>query len=51
MTDDRADGPGEGVGRVLGTDDATPLQFWAAVAPGTTCSSTTSWSPAASARP
>lgn len=22
------------VGRVLGTDDATPLQFWVAVAPG-----------------
>jgi DNA helicase HerA-like ATPase len=26
--------PGEPVGRVLGTTDATPLQFWAAVAPG-----------------
>ncbi|MET0458275.1 MAG: ATP-binding protein, partial [Ilumatobacteraceae bacterium] len=22
------------VGRVLGTDEATPLEFWAAVAPG-----------------
>ena len=25
---------GEPVGRVLGTADATPLQFWTAVAPG-----------------
>ena len=24
----------EVVGRVLGTDDATPLEFWVAVAPG-----------------
>ncbi|RKR91003.1 hypothetical protein BDK92_5387 [Micromonospora pisi] len=28
------DNPGEEVGRVLGTADATPLQFWTAVAPG-----------------
>ncbi|WP_213451030.1 ATP-binding protein [Rhizomonospora bruguierae] len=28
------DAPGEVVGRVLGTADATPLQFWTAVAPG-----------------
>jgi DNA helicase HerA-like ATPase len=28
------DDPGERVGRVLGTADATPLQFWTAVAPG-----------------
>ncbi len=34
MTDDQLDGPGEGVGRVLGTADATPLTFWTAVAPG-----------------
>ncbi|MER5703267.1 ATP-binding protein [Micromonospora sp. NPDC002296] len=34
MTDDEFDGPGEGVGRVLGTADATPLTFWTAVAPG-----------------
>ena len=34
MTDDLLDGPGEGVGRVLGTADATPLTFWTAVAPG-----------------
>jgi DNA helicase HerA-like ATPase len=26
--------PGQSVGRVLGTADATPLQFWTAVAPG-----------------
>src|SRR2546430_11070767 len=26
--------PGARIGRVLGTDDATPLQFWVAVAPG-----------------
>ncbi|HWS45442.1 MAG TPA: ATP-binding protein, partial [Acidimicrobiia bacterium] len=26
--------PAEPVGRVLGTDDATPLSFWVAVAPG-----------------
>ena len=26
--------PGQPVGRVLGTSDATPLQFWTAVAPG-----------------
>ena len=26
----------EPVGRVLGTDDATPLEFWTAVAPGQT---------------
>jgi len=29
-----ADETGEAVGRVLGTADATPLQFWTAVAPG-----------------
>ena len=29
-----ADETGEAVGRVLGTSDATPLQFWTAVAPG-----------------
>lgn len=29
-----ADEIGEAVGRVLGTSDATPLQFWTAVAPG-----------------
>lgn len=34
MTDDLLDGSGEGVGRVLGTADATPLTFWTAVAPG-----------------
>ncbi|MGA3488571.1 ATP-binding protein [Micromonosporaceae bacterium DT55] len=34
MTDDLSDGSGEAVGRVLGTADATPLQFWTAVAPG-----------------
>ncbi|MFC8848320.1 MULTISPECIES: ATP-binding protein [unclassified Micromonospora] len=34
MTDDGSAGPGEGVGRVLGTADATPLTFWTAVAPG-----------------
>ncbi|WP_341719759.1 ATP-binding protein [Micromonospora sp. FIMYZ51] len=34
MTDEGFDGPGEGVGRVLGTADATPLQFWTAVSPG-----------------
>jgi DNA helicase HerA-like ATPase len=28
------DGPGEAVGRVLGTQDATPLQFWVALQPG-----------------
>ena len=26
--------PDNGVGRVLGTDDATPLEFWVALAPG-----------------
>ena len=34
MTDAELDSPGEPVGRVLGTADATPLQFWVAVAPG-----------------
>ncbi|PZG23424.1 ATPase [Micromonospora craterilacus] len=34
MTDEGFDRPGEGVGRVLGTADATPLQFWTAVSPG-----------------
>src|SRR5918999_5306272 len=29
-----ADETGEAVGRVLGTADATPLQFWTAVSPG-----------------
>src|SRR4051794_30970845 len=29
-----AEGQGPVVGRVLGTADATPLQFWVAVAPG-----------------
>lgn len=43
MTDDGFDGPGEGVGRVLGTADATPLQFWTAVSPAATCNSTTWW--------
>ncbi|MGK5444370.1 ATP-binding protein [Micromonospora sp. URMC 105] len=33
MTDDPLDGPGTAVGRVLGTADATPLQFWTAVSP------------------
>ncbi|MDM4718127.1 ATP-binding protein [Micromonospora sp. WMMA1363] len=33
MTDDGFAGPGEEVGRVLGTADATPLQFWTAVSP------------------
>ena len=32
------------VGRVLGTEDATPLEFWVAIGPdGRTSSSTTSW--------
>ncbi|MEU7976059.1 ATP-binding protein, partial [Micromonospora sp. NPDC049089] len=34
MTDAELDSPGGVVGRVLGTADATPLQFWTAVAPG-----------------
>ena len=34
MSEIDADRPGEVVGRVLGTADATPLQFWTAVAPG-----------------
>ena len=30
-----SDGPAfDGVGRVLGTEDATPLDFWVALAPG-----------------
>ncbi|TDB75625.1 ATP-binding protein [Micromonospora sp. KC723] len=33
MTDDPLDGPGDAVGRVLGTADATPLTFWTAVSP------------------
>ena len=31
------------VGRVLGTDDATPLEFWVAIAPGSHLHSTTWW--------
>ncbi|GIG86869.1 ATP-binding protein [Plantactinospora endophytica] len=34
MTDSPPEGPGTEVGRVLGTADATPLQFWTAVHPG-----------------
>ncbi|MGW0433087.1 ATP-binding protein [Micromonospora sp. NPDC003197] len=34
MTADEPGGPGEEVGKVLGTADATPLQFWTAVTPG-----------------
>ena len=34
MTDERPAEPTEVVGRVIGTDDATPLEFWVAVAPG-----------------
>lgn len=34
MTADEPGVPGEEVGKVLGTADATPLQFWTAVTPG-----------------
>lgn len=34
MIADEPGGPGEEVGKVLGTADATPLQFWTAVTPG-----------------
>jgi hypothetical protein len=33
-SDPSAQAPGDPVGRVLGTADATPLQFWTAVTPG-----------------
>src|SRR5919197_946136 len=34
MREGKHDDAGEPVGRVLGTADATPLQFWVAVSPG-----------------
>lgn len=32
--DDQLPTPGAPLGRVIGTDDATPLEFWVAIAPG-----------------
>ncbi len=44
FTEDAPAGQGDTVGRVLGTADATPLQFWVAVRRrARTCSSTTWW--------
>src|SRR4051794_5384905 len=34
MVTDAPPPPAEPVGRVIGTEDATPLEFWVAVAPG-----------------